>query len=556
MKCWKKYAVLSVLALLVLTVGAAARECVDCRQEWPEPDTVYLETEAAVELLDKPDDSRQKDACDEEAFEEAWEVFHDHVWKGWDGSGETVYIDLSEYEIPFTAECDAWFREAVSHAPDLFAMEEWQYYCYEYPEGKVLAGIEPIYKQMALKGGVFDQEKYDDAKKVYTDGVQEILQQVDRKWSEAEQLLFLHDYLAVNFEYDETYTVKDAYGFFAQKKGVCQAYTMVFMAVAEELGFDISYVESDHLNHIWNLVELDDNWYHIDVTWDDPTEDMLGFAQHRYFLLDDLTSWLRHKHDGVDSTDTPGHRFDWVYGVDVVCWDNSYINAFWSIVNSPFVYEKETGLWYFVDADGLRSWNPKEQTLSGVLDGFEDVRLEVPGGAFLCPDQPGFAGLSLYNGKLFYNSRYTVRSYEPKTGAVEILLTLDGLELTEDPEAPVLEKECILSLRVEDGVLGYETYSFLTERQTYGELKVGSAFTSVGGDVYSYLVEEDTLELQVDRGKVLVVCYNAQGAMSGMMICEKSGVYDLPEGRVVLFAVDGDTGWSPLCEAVPLLTKN
>ena len=39
------------------------------------------------------------------------------------------------------------------------------------------------------------------------------------------------------------------------------------------------------------------------------------------------------------------------------------------------------------------------------------------------------------------------------------------------------------------------------------------------------------------------------GAMQGMSVCEVSGIYDLPEGTVKLFAVDGEAGWNPLCEA-------
>ena len=45
---------LVLTALLCLTVGAAARECADCRYERPEPTVVHLE--AGVELLGEPDD--------------------------------------------------------------------------------------------------------------------------------------------------------------------------------------------------------------------------------------------------------------------------------------------------------------------------------------------------------------------------------------------------------------------------------------------------------------------------------------------------------------------
>jgi len=571
MKYMVQRGVLVLTALLCLTVGAAARECTDCRYERPEPTVVQLE--AGVELLGQPGDpldlGRKPEKPEEADFEAAWETFRDGVWSGWTGSEDERYIDISEYELPWTEETREethnWLDAAINHAPDMFALEKWQYYTLTYggeDSRVVLAGIRPIYREEFLDAeGALDSAKYEAAKKDYVDGIQDIVDQVDPNWCAEEQLLFVHDYLAVHFEYDmrvydpelAEFAIYDVYHFLQHGTGVCQAYTMTYMAVLQELGFEVSYVESDHLNHVWNLVKVGPNWYHVDVTWDDPTEDMLGFAQHRYFLLNDQYSWLRHKHDGVENTDTPGHRYDWVYGVKTACLDGRYNNAFWNDAISPFVFEEETGLWYFVSSTGLRAWDVDAGTISAPLDTFEDIRLDVSGGYFECPDEPGTAGLSLYDGKLFYNSRYTVRSYDLETGAAETLLTLDWAHVWEVPGGYNLsEKQCMLSLRVDDGTLGYETYSFETELQQYAELTVASRFTPVGDGVYSYCVEEDTLELRVDHGKVLVVAYDGSGAMTDMMICEISGTYDLPEGTVKLFAVDGETGWDPQCKDVAL----
>ena len=51
------------------------------------------------------------------------------------------------------------------------------------------------------------------------------------------------------------------------------------------------------MNHAWNQVKLNGQWYHIDVTWDDPTmanntsltstEDIYGNCRHTFFLLSD-----------------------------------------------------------------------------------------------------------------------------------------------------------------------------------------------------------------------------------------------------------------------------
>ena len=36
------------------------------------------------------------------------------------------------------------------------------------------------------------------------------------------------------------------------------------------------YVSSEAANHAWNAVYLNNQWYHMDATWDDPTWDNLG----------------------------------------------------------------------------------------------------------------------------------------------------------------------------------------------------------------------------------------------------------------------------------------
>ena len=41
------------------------------------------------------------------------------------------------------------------------------------------------------------------------------------------------------------------------------------------------------MNHAWNLIKIDGEWYHIDVTWDDPTPDLLGRVNHVFFLISD-----------------------------------------------------------------------------------------------------------------------------------------------------------------------------------------------------------------------------------------------------------------------------
>ena len=43
--------------------------------------------------------------------------------------------------------------------------------------------------------------------------------------------------------------------------------------------------EAGDEQHIWNTVKLDDQWYHVDVTWDDPIGSSFEYTDHSYFNI-------------------------------------------------------------------------------------------------------------------------------------------------------------------------------------------------------------------------------------------------------------------------------
>ena len=55
-------------------------------------------------------------------------------------------------------------------------------------------------------------------------------------------------------------------------------------------------------NHVWNLVYLDGNWYHLDLTWDDPVTENNTNIRLDNFLL--ITT------DQLEQLDTGYHVYD------------------------------------------------------------------------------------------------------------------------------------------------------------------------------------------------------------------------------------------------------
>ncbi|MGE6517430.1 transglutaminase domain-containing protein [Lysinibacillus sphaericus] len=109
--------------------------------------------------------------------------------------------------------------------------------------------------------------------------------------SELEKLQAAHDFIVLTSEYSKETkgSQYSPYTLLTENKGVCQAYALVLFRMLEMLGFEVQYVTGevgDQL-HAWVLVKLDKDWYHIDVTWDDPLPDRQGEVRYNYFLLSD-----------------------------------------------------------------------------------------------------------------------------------------------------------------------------------------------------------------------------------------------------------------------------
>ena len=106
-----------------------------------------------------------------------------------------------------------------------------------------------------------------------------------------DKVLAIHDYLVRTCAYDEAPTGAShtAYGALVQGVAVCQGYADAYQMLLGKLGVSCLRVSSLEMGHGWNMVCLDDVWYHVDVTWDDPTPDRGYEAEVSYvhFLRSD-----------------------------------------------------------------------------------------------------------------------------------------------------------------------------------------------------------------------------------------------------------------------------
>ena len=129
--------------------------------------------------------------------------------------------------------------------------------------------------------------------------------------SERTKAQVLHDWLIYNCRYDLPMTVHDMETLLAEGYGVCEAYAYAYHALLSRAGIANACFQSELMDHVWNAVRVDGQWYHTDVTWDDPTADdpavddyvISGRESNKYFLLTDAQMGENHTWDEYLSAD-------------------------------------------------------------------------------------------------------------------------------------------------------------------------------------------------------------------------------------------------------------
>ncbi len=146
-----------------------------------------------------------------------------------------------------------------------------------------------------------------DVEKIYSE---EQIKQVDNKIDEImktlikptmtteEKIKAYHDYIINTTVYDSVNAEKlknnqeinraenahNAYGLLFNHKSLCGGYSDAIAIFLDKL--NIPNMKVSTYSHVWNLVYINNQWYHLDATWDDPVVDTNeNLLLHNYFLI-------------------------------------------------------------------------------------------------------------------------------------------------------------------------------------------------------------------------------------------------------------------------------
>lgn len=124
--------------------------------------------------------------------------------------------------------------------------------------------------------------------------------------SEYEMALCLHDWLLEQLEYDNSLKWSSAESALTRGLGTCQAYESAYAKLLSAAGIENAETRDTYDGHTWNAVKLDGDWYQVDCTWDDTSDNFYGDLdqRHLYFCLtDDLMAIAHPGHEKIYSAD-------------------------------------------------------------------------------------------------------------------------------------------------------------------------------------------------------------------------------------------------------------
>ena len=89
------------------------------------------------------------------------------------------------------------------------------------------------------------------------------------------------------------------YGALVDGTAVCEGYSKAFQILLSCAGIEGYTVKgyADDVRHMWNLVKIDDEWYHVDPTWNDGDDEI----NYEFFNLSTYEIEKSHSIDPIDS---------------------------------------------------------------------------------------------------------------------------------------------------------------------------------------------------------------------------------------------------------------
>lgn len=273
-------------------------------------------------------------------------------WEGAKAAIITAYqnyeteVDVKKYKLNYATEYDelkAMMSEVVNETPYIF------YAATSYTVSrnsktnrivKIGLGYTDEYKK---EDGTVREKKIINTRIKLDAAISKAMECIDSGMTKVEKAMALHDYLVRNTTYAKNSTKPfrlTEVGVFLKNKANCQGYSLAYAILMQKAGIPVELVSSDEMSHMWNMIKIGGQWYHVDVTWDDPVDayknkDQYGVVKHTNFLC------------SSNRFEKTGH-----YGFDTsLATSTKHDKKYWKNINTSFY--RVDGKWLYMTKKGI-----------------------------------------------------------------------------------------------------------------------------------------------------------------------------------------------------------
>lgn len=286
--------VIAMVLIIPLTLSSCALllDQMENSVEFVEVDTgqVYLPDEVATSLFQVPSDEMLYVV---ESAEDMFIAIQNELYS----FSDTVYFEVESFDV-----FDQYWQELSDASVLHSAFQEIDVYL-EYNDQSPCVVVMSV--NFNVTGTVLHHFHHDTLtqlvgykeQKLYETVIDIVDEIVDKNMTDRDIAIAMHDYIVVNTVYrgDDSYEdLATAYGVLVKGEGQCQGYSEAYTILMRFAGVKTRVVSGGAVgrgalyeSHAWNQVRIDDIWYHVDVTWNDPVPDRGDRVSHEYLLRSD-----------------------------------------------------------------------------------------------------------------------------------------------------------------------------------------------------------------------------------------------------------------------------
>ena len=331
-------------------------------------------------------------------------------------------VDVQEFEIP-RSEYLKFINYVSNRNPEYF-YGDFRSYRYN-PENDMITKFELKY--------IHDKDKVPSMIEELEVKTKEILGEMPQSVSKEEQLLFLHDYIANHTTYDlrvfqgidtssDKY-IRNAYGCLVNRIAVCEGITEAFVYLCKKIDIEAFVVTSTSLRHEWNMVQLGENYYHIDITQDAPVYNLgehgfhqaFGDVTHKFFLKSD---------DEIKSAEL-GNSVHYSWDAPYKATDSTtYKKSFWNSSHGILNYHE--GYYYYISNGNFVKYDYNNKELKSIFSIDEDLWYCTCGSIHRWRGEYSRAVLDEPNNQIYFLATNNVYAYNLDNGSISLIYAYRG----------------------------------------------------------------------------------------------------------------------------------